>query len=49
MMMGVALAAIIYGLYRQDLFLVILFGFLAYSNYRTWQAYTGRGPGMGWQ
>lgn len=30
-------------------FMAILFGYLAYTNYRTWQAYTGRGPGMGWQ
>ena len=46
---GVAIAAIIYGLSQADFFLVILFGFLGYSNYRTYQAYTGRGPGMGWQ
>lgn len=31
-----------------SLLTALLFGFLAYSNYRTLQAYTGRGPGYGW-
>lgn len=33
---------------RGQLYTALLFGFLAYSNYRTLQAYTGRGPGYGW-
>ncbi len=47
---GVAAAAAFWGLVQQkSLWLAILFGFLAYNNYRTLQAYTGRGPGVGWR
>lgn len=46
---GVAVAAAVWGLIIQRSFLLpILFGFLAYNNYRTLQSYTGRGPGLGW-
>lgn len=46
---GVAVAAAVWGLIIQRSFLLpILFGFLAYNNYRTLQSYTGHGPGLGW-
>ena len=41
---GVAVLSVII---TKDIFLAILFGFLAYNNYRTLQRYTD-GPGYGW-
>lgn len=47
---GVAIVAGVAGLLALgSFFLPILFGFLAYNNYQMLQAYTGRGPGLGWR
>ncbi len=47
---GVAVAVAFWALVVQrELWLPILFGFLAYNNYRTLQAYTGRDSGLGWR
>lgn len=48
---GVAVAAAVYALVRTptSFWMAILFGFLAYNNWQTLQAYTGRGPGPRWQ
>ena len=45
---GVAVVVAVWGLWAHGLWLGVLFGYLAYTNYRMLQAYTGRGPGMGW-
>ncbi|WP_425397056.1 site-2 protease family protein [Aeoliella sp.] len=45
---GVAVGmAVVSVIITKDIYLAILFGFLAYNNYRTLQRYTG-GPGYGW-
>lgn len=46
---GVAALVAVWGLFAVGFFMAIMFGFLAYNNYQTLQAYTGRGPGYGWQ
>lgn len=46
---GVAVAvAVLSIVITKDIYLAILFGFLAYNNYRTLQRYTGSGPGYDW-
>lgn len=44
-------ALVVYGLVgleEPDIFLALLFGYLAYASYATLQAYTGRGGPRGW-
>ncbi|MGI9455635.1 MAG: site-2 protease family protein [Aeoliella sp.] len=47
---GVAVVAAVFGLaVLESLFMAIMFGYLAYMSYQNLQAYTGRGPGVGWR
>ncbi|QDU54699.1 site-2 protease family protein [Aeoliella mucimassa] len=46
---GAAIAMAVVGLaFFHSFFIAVMFGFLAYNNFQLWQAYTGRGNGMGW-
>jgi len=41
--------AVLGGIRTRDIYLAIMFGFLAYNNWQTLQAYLGRGPGPRWR
>lgn len=41
--------AVLGGIKTRDIYLTIMFGFLAYNNWQTLQAYLGRGPGPQWR
>lgn len=45
---GVAAVVAVWSLISIGFLAAIMFGFLAYNNYQTLQAYSGRGPGYGW-
>jgi len=44
-----AAAALLGLVVLQSIFIALMFGYLAYTSYRTLQAYAGRGPGVGWR